>query len=459
VANATTQVVSQMQVSGCLSHCHGASQTQVASQQNRTVQSVTGNPHPVPVSTPPPGPSSSRIKQVQIGCVSDCFGATSTGTAHLGPHELSQLMQALGAANSHPATPVTGVVQNTVSQTSGQTQSGAAGPDSQVQSANQASLTIQALPADLVFNSTTQAIAQIQIGCLFYCYGTSQYQLASQSNTTVEVSPSAAAMSTATASSVVNLTEQLIWQLQIGCLMWCWDSTQSQSASSNDVLVELPAPPPPPPAQPLDPVQPSDPGPSSPTEAAPSAPAAPPGVAGPPPPPVPMPSLTPAAAVAVSPAAIGSSASAPLRSALQAERVVSGSFSSSAWLETVTATGWSVTLTASPAESSSVAPLASAPAFSQASAPVVLPASASAVSPAWTASFSRQTTTSSISRRAGSSHNALRRHASHPSRGTTETPGTAAIDEGADRVLAIGLAAIALIGLLAGVVAWRRRIG
>ena len=42
VANNTTQAIEQVQVSGCLSHCQGASQTQVASQQNQTVQAVSG---------------------------------------------------------------------------------------------------------------------------------------------------------------------------------------------------------------------------------------------------------------------------------------------------------------------------------------------------------------------------------------------------------------------------------
>ena len=84
VANTTTQAISQVQVSGCLSHCQGASQTQVASQQNQTVQAVSGAPHGS--SAPQPTPSTSRIKQVQVGCVSACFGSTSKGsTAGLGP--------------------------------------------------------------------------------------------------------------------------------------------------------------------------------------------------------------------------------------------------------------------------------------------------------------------------------------------------------------------------------------
>ncbi len=452
MTNNTTQVIEQVQVLGCLSHCQGSSQTQVASQQNQTVQAVSGALPSAPVSAPNPAPSSSRIKQVQVGCVSACFGSTSKGSgAQLGPHELSELMLALGMPNSVHPTPVSGAIQNTASQTSSQLQIGSGGPDSQTQGAAQSSLTIQAVPADFTANGTTQAIAQIQIGCLFYCHGTSQYQLATQSNSTVEVAPSAATVSTATASGVVNVTDQLIWQLQIGCLMWCWDATQDQSASSDDALVGLPAPLPPPPAQPSDPVQPSDPGPSAPFEPVPSDPAAPPGVTGAPPAVAPPAVAPPQSAP---PSTAGGSAPAPVRSAIHVGGVVSGSVTSGAWSEMLSVTDWSVTETAPPAPRSSRAPRMPVP---------DAPSSGASASPVGVVSFAQQIAISS-SYAVGPTRAAGQERSSRAHRGATQSAGTAAIgagpvDGGADEGVAIGLAAFALIGLLAGAVAWRRQIG
>ena len=434
-----------MQVSGCLSHCQGVSQTQVASQQNQTVQAVSGAAHSAPAS------STSRIKQVQVGCVSACFGTTSKGsTAGLGPHELSELMLALGAANPVPTTPVTAAAQNTVSQTASQLQVGTGDAESQAQGATQANLAIQALGADLTANSTTQAIAQIQIGCLFYCHGTSQQQVATQSNTTVEVAPSAATVSTATASGVVNVTDQLIWQLQIGCLMWCWDATQDQSAASNDVLIGLPAPLPPPPAQPSDP-QPSDPGPAAPPDPAPSEP---PGATDPPSPPLPSPA--PVAPQSGSSPAPGASASAPAGSAIHVGGVVSGSAPSGAWSETLSTTGWSITETASPAHGSSPAPRR--------------PVAASVGTVSFGQRIARSSTSFAVASTSAdrSSRSTPDGHLSH--RSTAKPAGSAVIGGGpvgvggpvgggADQVVAIGLAGFALVGLLAGAVAWWRRIG
>ena len=445
VANTTTQAVSQVQVSGCLSHCQDVSQTQVASQQNQTVQAVSGAAHSAPAS------STSRIKQVQVGCVSACFGTTSKGsTAGLGPHELSELMLALGAANWVPTTPVTAAAQNTVSQTASQLQVGTGDAESQAQGATQANLAIQALGADLTANSTTQAIAQIQIGCLFYCHGTSQQQVATQSNTTVEVAPSAATVSTATASGVVNVTDQLIWQLQIGCLMWCWDATQDQSAASNDVLIGLPAPLPPPPAQPSDP-QPLDPGPAAPSDPVPSEP---PGATGPPSPPLPSPA--PVAPQSGSPPAPGASASAPAGSAIHVGGVVSGSARSGAWSETLSTTGWSITETASPAHGASPAPRR----------PV--PASVGTVS--FGQRIARSSTSFAVASTSAdrSSRSTPDGHLSHRSSAKPAGPAVIGggpvgvggpVGGGVDQVVAIGLAGFALVGLLAGAVAWWRRIG
>ena len=452
MANNTTQVIEQVQVSGCLSHCQGSSQTQVASQQNQTVQAVSGALPSAPVSAPNPAPSGSRIKQVQVGCVSACFGSTSKGSgAQLGPHELSELMLALGMPNSVHPTPVSGAIQNTASQTSSQLQIGSGGPDSQTQGAAQSSLTIQAVPADFTANGTTQAIAQIQIGCLFYCHGTSQYQLATQSNSTVEVAPSAATVSTATASGVVNVTDQLIWQLQIGCLMWCWDATQDQSASSDDVLVGLPAPLPPPPAQPSDPVQPSDPGPSAPSEPVPSDPAAPPGVTGAPP--------------AVAPPAVAPPQSAPPSTAGGSARPRFGRRSTSA-------ASFRDRLRRERGRRRSRRPIGVSPRrrrrrTARAARRGCRFRTRRPQGPRRRRSGlcrSPEQIAISSSYAVGPTRAAGQERSSRAHRGATKSAGTAAIgagpvDGGADEGVAIGLAAFALIGLLAGAVAWRRRIG
>ena len=428
----------------------------MAAQQNQTVHTPASTSTP----TSTPAPSTSHIKQVQVGCASACFGTTSKGSSPgLGPHELSELVLALGVADSLPTTaPISGAVHNTVSQTSSQLQVGTGDAQSQTQSAAQANLTIQALGADLVANSTTQAIAQIQIGCLFYCHGTSQQQIATQSNTTVDVAPSAASVSTVTASAVSNVTDQLIWQLQIGCLMWCWDATQDQSASSDDALIELPSQWPPPPAQPSDPQQPPDPGPTAPSGPppsvpAPSAPAAPPGATAPPPSLAPSPAF--AATQSTSPPAAGANTPTPAGSAIDVGGVVSGSVWSGAWSESLSAAGWSVTEAASPARPAE-------PSGSRSRSRSPLPPSAGTVS------VVRQVATSSTSFALGSAVHARRaarnehRHGSDPAGAKpagTAAIGDSSVDGGADRALELGLAAFALVGLLAGAVAWRRRIG
>ena len=282
----TNQTIVQVQVSGCLTHCQGTSQTQSAQQQNVTVQ---GGPPATPPDTPTGQPTTSpqpqgsaNATQIQVGCVHDCSG-TSVGTTvpPISPGTVSQLLAALGSQGvlDQPA----GVpgADSGVQQTSQQMQQGG---DDQSQAASQWSGVVQGLVSQAVdqtvqaISQTTQTIVQVQIGCLFYCTDTHQTQQASQSNTAVQVVAQGVAEATAPVTTAVAIVNQFVWQLQIGCLAWCSDTTQEQSASqSNQVVVTTPpqASDPPPTTPPGDPdpvVGTGDPGPAAePTDPSPAA--------------------------------------------------------------------------------------------------------------------------------------------------------------------------------------------
>jgi hypothetical protein len=98
-------------------------------------------------------------------------------------------------------------------------------------------------PLAPVVNQTEQAIWQIQIGCLMFCTDTDQSQQAAQSDTTFLVTPTPATP-TGGGSATVS-TYQLIWQLQIGCIFSCYDAVETQTASASaSVITELPPGPP-----------------------------------------------------------------------------------------------------------------------------------------------------------------------------------------------------------------------
>ena len=230
--------------------------------------------------------------------------------------------------------PISGAVHNTASQTSSQLQVGRATrnprhrapPRRTSRSRHSAPTSSQTAPRRRSPRSRS-AVCSI-------CHGTSQQQIATQSNTTVDVAPSAASVSTVTASAVSNVTDQLIWQLQIGCLMWCWDATQDQSASSDDALIELPFSGPHPRRSRRTHSSLRTPGRRPPrarrSVPAPSAPAAPPGVTAPPPSLAPSPAF--AATQSTSPPAAGADTPTPAGSAIDVGGVVfQGSVSSGAW--------------------------------------------------------------------------------------------------------------------------------
>jgi hypothetical protein len=167
----------------------------------------------------------------------------------------------LGSQTPPGQPPVAPGDQSSIRQTSLQTQQGDASGDDQSQTASQWSTTVQDLVSQAVdataqaVNETTQAIVQVQIGCLFYCTDTHQTQQASQTNTAVQVVAQGVTAATAPVATGVATVNQLVWQIQIGCLAWCSDTTQEQSAQQSNEVVVTTMPQDPPPAPP-----PADPG-------------------------------------------------------------------------------------------------------------------------------------------------------------------------------------------------------
>ena len=212
-SNTTTETIWQVQISGCTAHCQGITQTQAAEQQNMTVQVIEGVPQLLSAVGTQAGASepsqiTTSVTQIQAGCLSFCFGTTTTSAAiSQGIQQiLGQLLSVLGppglpSQNSTPA-----IEQNIVEQTAYQWQDAQGLAVAQTQSASQTNTTIQvvdlssSLTADLMatpgpsglavgeaVNQTEQGIWQLQIGCIFYCVQTQQYQQAEQSNTTTQV--------------------------------------------------------------------------------------------------------------------------------------------------------------------------------------------------------------------------------------------------------------------------------
>src|SRR5262249_55023192 len=155
--------------------------------------------------------------------------------------------------------PRPGAEQNAVGQLAYQWRGGQGSLLTQRQSASQVNTTVQivyvppSLTADLqaapgwspgttseAVNQTAQGIWQLQIGCLIFCVETEQYQQAEQSNTTIQVLTQPASPSLASGGAVVNLATALVWQVQVGCLFWCWDATQVQilALQSTQVVIE-----------------------------------------------------------------------------------------------------------------------------------------------------------------------------------------------------------------------------
>jgi hypothetical protein len=92
-----------------------------------------------------------------------------------------------------------------------------------------------ATPRSVAQNVSTviQAVWQVQQGCRTYCYGTSQSQQSVQSS---ETSQSATAVSEGDSTAEARneaTTIQFVWQMQIGCVAFCFQTSQSQDAAQD----------------------------------------------------------------------------------------------------------------------------------------------------------------------------------------------------------------------------------
>ncbi len=272
-SNTTTQTISQVQIAGCTVGCTGTTQVQGAAQQNTTVQATapapSGGSAPVASTGTDAGSTgsgiaapqrSSVITQVQVGCQSHCYGTTTTTPAlppGSGPDAtaiVNQLLAAVMPPGVPTLPPLPAQQQSVTAQTIDQSQEGGDTTAVQTQQATQISATSQTsepsstAPAPgssgasvgAVVNQVEQVIWQVQIGCLLDCTQTTQYQQAQQSDTTI-VAP---APGTTSAGTADTQSDQVIWQLQIGCLFWCYDATELQSASSVDAATTVAAVPP-----------------------------------------------------------------------------------------------------------------------------------------------------------------------------------------------------------------------
>jgi hypothetical protein len=258
-SNATSQLAWQVQISQCTAHCVGTRQSQVAQQQNTTLQVVgqalARSSGDVTLAANAPSGASSEVRQFQIGCLAHCFGATTTSAAStLAAYGqalealLRELASGLARLSPRPA-----VYTGAVEQTSYQSQIGAGEGPAQSQSLTQISdntqlqgtdtasrATLSASEANELFNQTAQGIWQLQIGCLMFCQETTQYQQAEQSNSTTQSVFSSPASAASASGAAADIATQLIWQLQIGCLLWCYDANERQLASAHNTSLRQP---------------------------------------------------------------------------------------------------------------------------------------------------------------------------------------------------------------------------
>ena len=204
--------------------------------------------------------SAGAITQIQIGCIAQCFDVSSSNPTTLATAQqlLAELDSLLQPPDPSSAPPVPGTEQSVTTQTSCQEQNGQPSSLTQVQSASQSSTTVQlveeALPSLLESSSgesnpNTQAVSQtlqstwqLQIGCLLDCVGSEQTQYADESSTTVE--SVIGRQPVGSGGELEATVTQEVWQVQIGCLVWCYGTTQVQQESTQNTVVVISAPPP-----------------------------------------------------------------------------------------------------------------------------------------------------------------------------------------------------------------------
>jgi hypothetical protein len=265
-SNATLQSIAQVEISGCTAYCRGITQVEVAEEANTTVQLLEGALQAASAAQmtaaagAPAAQTTTTLVQLQIGCLSECFGATTTGSAPLASYQqgLQELLAEITAAVlSLEVTPASD--QNATEQTISQRQYGEGSPLEQTEVALEVNTTLQidelssALVGDLqaalssaeatadeAVNQTEQEIWQLQIGCLMFCVETQQDQLAAQSNTTSQTVVQTHGSLPEAAAVEANDTAELVWQVQIGCIYWCVDTTEQQTAPSGYTVLTVP---------------------------------------------------------------------------------------------------------------------------------------------------------------------------------------------------------------------------
>jgi hypothetical protein len=86
-------------------------------------------------------------------------------------------------------------------------------------------------------NRVIQAVWQVQRGCRSHCYGTSQSQRSVQWSQTTQSATAVSGGSNAGGSSAEARNEsstiQFVWQMQIGCVAFCFHTSQTQDASQD----------------------------------------------------------------------------------------------------------------------------------------------------------------------------------------------------------------------------------
>jgi hypothetical protein len=275
-SNATVQAIWQVEISGCIAYCHGITQVQVAEEENTTVQVLEGVPQAVGASpTVQAGagetaPTTTGILQVQVGCPSRCTGASTSVAVSVAPYQqavdelLAAIAPVLSSLNLPPASD-----QNATTQNISQLEDGEGSALEQTESAFEVNTSLQidelsstliaeleaalgsaSVSAEQAVNQTEQEIWQLQIGCLMFCAETQQYQLAAQSNTTSQTILPTPGSVAAASSALTNEANELVWQLQIGCMYQCVDTTQQQIARRGYTPVGVAIPTPWPPAAP-----------------------------------------------------------------------------------------------------------------------------------------------------------------------------------------------------------------
>ena len=175
-----------------------------------------------------PSPSSSSqvtgsVTQIQIGCIVECFGTTTTepSTADVIQQFLSDLNALQPACGSSSPQLAPATEQSVVDLVACQVQTVQTIAE-QTQVASQSATTVQVTdttpvsqsPVPLSVAQAQQGTWQLQIGCVFHCVDTQQVQQAQQSITIIQVQTGASGSNPAQ----VDVTDQIIWQVQVGCI-------------------------------------------------------------------------------------------------------------------------------------------------------------------------------------------------------------------------------------------------